>query len=114
MLLRDAEPERAHRPRVEHDPLDGLEELRDAQVVVGEEVAELLGDVAAATPCDLAEVGAVGDAEVLERHEEALVDRLPEPQLDGDPMVEPLGDVLAVEALGRRGQAEQLASAGGG
>ena len=69
---------------------------------------ELLERVAAAAPRDLAEVGAVGDAEVLERHEEALIDGLPEPQLDGDAMVEPLGDVLAVETLGRRGEAEQL------
>ncbi len=65
-------------------------------------------DVAATPPGELAEVGSVGDAEVLERHEEALVDRLPEPQLDGDALVEPLGDVLAVEPLGRRGEPEQL------
>ena len=87
--------------------------LRDPEVVVGEEVAELLERVAAAAPRELPEIRAVGDAEVLERHEEALVDRLPEPQLDGDAVIEPLGDVLAVEALGRRGEPESSCGRGG-
>ena len=104
VLLGDAEAERAHRAGIKHDPLDRLQKLGDAKVVVGQQVAELVERVAAAPPRDLAEVGSVRDAEVLERDEEALVDRLPEPQLDGDPLVEPLGDVLAVQALGRRGQ----------
>ena len=52
VLLGDAEAERAHRAGIEHDPLDGLQKLRDAQVVVGQEVAEFLEDVAAATPGD--------------------------------------------------------------
>ena len=69
---------------------------------------ELLSDVAAATPLEMTEVGAVGDAEVLERDEETLVDRLPQAKLDRDTMVEPDGDVPSIEPLRGRGQAEQL------
>ena len=108
VLLGDAEAQRAHRADVEHDALDGFEELRDAEVVVREDVAELLEHVAAAAPRDMTEVGAVGDTEVLEGHEEALIDGFPEPQFDGDAMVEPLGHVLAVETLGRGGEAQQF------
>ena len=57
----------------------------------------------------LLQVGPVGHTEVLERNEEALVDRLPQPKFDSDPVVEPLGDVLAVQALRRGRQPEQLA-----
>ncbi len=48
------------------------------------------------------------DAEVRERREVLLVDRVPEPELGGDPPVEVAEHVEAVGALGRRGQAEQL------
>ena len=108
VLLRDAEPERPHPTRIEHDPLDRFEQLRDADVVAREEVAQLLRRVPAATPGQLAQVRAVSDAEVLERDEEALIDCLPQPQLDGDSMVEPLGDVAAIEPLRRCRQTEQF------
>ena len=78
VLLRDAEPERPHLARIENDPLDRVEQLRDADVVAREEVAELLRGVSAATPGQLTQIGAVSDAEVLERDEEALVDGLPQ------------------------------------
>ena len=77
VLLRDAEPERTHLARIEHDPLDRLKQLCDADVVAGEEVAQLFGRVAAASPGQLPQVGSVSNAEVLERHQEALIDRLP-------------------------------------
>ena len=109
MLLRHAEAEGAHLAGVEHDPLDRFEQLCDAEVVAREQVAQLLGGVATAPPGQLAEVRPVSHAEVLERNEEALVDRLPKPQLDRDAMVEPLGDVPTVKPLRRRRQAEQLA-----
>src|SRR5688500_15213849 len=67
-----------------------------------------LDRLVAATPAELPQIGAVGDAEVLKGHEEALIDCLPKPQFDGDALVEPLGDVLAVEALGCRSQPEKL------
>ena len=64
--------------------------------------------VAAALPAQAGEVGAVGDAEVLKRNQEPLVDRLPQPQLDRDATVEELGHVLRIHPLRRRRQAEQL------
>ena len=53
VLLRDAEAERTHLTRVEDDPLNRLEQLRDAEVVAREEVAQILRRVAAATPRQL-------------------------------------------------------------
>src|ERR1019366_1725003 len=78
MLFGHTEAECAHPAGIEHDPLDRLEQLCDAQVIVSEEVAQLLRRIAASTPRQRPEIGAVGNAEVLERHKEALVDRLPE------------------------------------
>ena len=40
--------------------------------------------------------------------EALLVDRVPQPQLGGDAVVEPVQDRQAVAALRRRGQPEQL------
>ena len=54
------------------------------------------------------QVEPVVDAEVRERREVFLVDRVPQPQLGGDPAVEVAQHVEPVRALGRRGQAEQL------
>ena len=48
------------------------------------------------------------DAEVRERRQVLLVDRVPQPQLGGDAAVEVLQDVEAVGALGRGGEPEQL------
>ena len=48
------------------------------------------------------------DAEVHERREVLLVDGVPEAQLGGDAVVEPVQDRQAVAALRRRCQAEQL------
>lgn len=104
-----AEPQRTHFAWLVDDPLNRLEQLRHPPVVAAVEVAELLARVAPATPADRREVGAVGDAEVLERHQEALVYRLPEAQLNRGPAAEPVGDVAPVETLRRGGQAEQLA-----
>ena len=109
MLHGYAEAERPHPAWLVDDPPNRLEQLRHPLVVAAVEVAELLGRVAPAAPADRREVGAIGDAEVLEWHQEALVDRLPKAQLHRGPAAEPVGDVASVEALRRRGQAEQLA-----
>ena len=50
-------------------------------------------------------------AEVLERAEKPAFERLPQPQLGGDPAVEPLQDALAVGAFGRGGEARAAPSA---
>ena len=108
VLDRDAEAERAHPARVGDDAPNRLEQLGDARVVAGDDAVELLQRVSAALPAQAGEIGAVGDAEVLERDEEPLVDRLPEPELDGDAPAEELGHVLRVHPLRRRRQPEQL------
>ena len=48
-------------------------------------------------------------AEVRERHEVLLVDRVPDPKLGRDPSVEVPQHVEAIGALRRGGHAEQLA-----
>lgn len=51
--------------------------------VSGDDLVERGSVVAAATPAHGGQVGAVVvDADVVERREQALVDRLPQPQLD--------------------------------
>lgn len=69
-------------------------------VVAGLDVGELTGVVSlAAAPADLALVGAVADAEILERGQQPALQRLPQVQLYGDPATEPVFDVLAVGAF---------------
>ena len=77
-----------------------------ARVVAGVEVAKRAEVVAAARPAHVAQVDAVGDAVVLERHEELAVERVPQAQLGGDVAVEVGQQRLAVAALGRRGEAD--------
>jgi hypothetical protein len=108
VLLGYAEAQRTHRGQVENNPPERLEQLRDASIVVREDVAELIVDIATSPPRDLSEVGPIGHSEILEGHQEPKVDRLPEAKLDGDPVIEPFRHVLAVEPLGCRGKAEQL------
>ena len=102
-------PSASHRVRVADLEADLLDDPPGPGVVGGEDVGEGGRVVAgAALPRHLAEVGAVVHAEVRERHEILLVDRVPDPQLGGDPTVEVPQDVEAVGSLGRRGHAEQL------
>jgi hypothetical protein len=70
-------------------------------VIGGVELLEAKGVVAAAAaPGDVAEVEAVVDAEVLEGGEAVLVDGVPEAELGGDAVVEPVEDGEAGGALG--------------
>lgn len=84
--------------------------LRDqlgAAVIAGEEVVELRRVVAAAAPLDGGEVGLVGDAVVLEGHDELLLQRVPEAHFGGDRAVEVGEERLVVGALGGRGEAQE-------
>lgn len=83
------------------------EDLRDAGVVAGVDVVERLLVIAPALPGDLREVDVVVHAEVMKRREQPAVERVPEPQLDGDPAAEPVQDRLAIRALRRRGETEE-------
>ena len=96
----DAEAEGPHRRGV-----DVVGELVQHEagpgVVAGVEVLECRDVVALAPPPgDVGEVEAVVDAEVLERREVLAVDGVPEAQLGGDAIVEPLQDGATVAALG--------------
>src|SRR5262249_22831369 len=72
-------------------------------------VAQRLDVVAPpAAPGNISEVEAVVDAEVEERRQVLLVDRIPEPQLRRNAVVEPVEDRQAVAALGSGGEPEQL------
>ena len=78
-------------------------------VGAGVEIAEGFDVVAlAAAPRDVGQVEPVVDAEVHERREPLLVDGVPQPQLGGDAIVEPVQDRQAVAAFRRGGEAEQL------
>lgn len=63
--------------------------------------------VAAPCPLQLGEVDVVRDPEVLERGEQLLVQRVPEPHLEGISIPEEPLDVVAVGPLGGGGQPEQ-------
>ena len=80
---------------------DLLDDEAGPGVGAGVGVAEGLDVVApASAPGDVAEVEAVVDAEVEERRQVLLVDGVPEAQLGGDAVVEPVQDRQAVAALG--------------
>jgi hypothetical protein len=97
---RDAEPEGAHGARVVDLVVDRAEDGGGADVIGGVELLEALDVVATGGEVDAREVGAVVDAEVLERRDEALIEGVPQAQLGGDAAIEPAEDRLAVGALG--------------
>ncbi len=97
------------RLRVAHLVADCSEDLADPQVVAGVDVGQLGGVVAAASPPgDVAEVGAVVDAVVVERREQVLLQGIPQSQFDGHATVEPPEDVEGIGPFGRGCQTEQM------
>ena len=104
----DAESERAHLAGIKQDAVERPQQPHDPGVVTGQDALEIIRAVAAATPLERGEVDFVVDTEVLKRREVAVVDRLPQPKLNGRPMTEPASDVLTVHPLRRRSQAKQL------
>ena len=105
VLDRDTKSERPH-PSPIRDPLDRREKAHHPPVVCRVQALELGVAIAAPAPVEPREVRAVRDPEVLEGHEIALVNRLPESELNRDPATEPLRDVLLVHPLRSRGQPE--------
>lgn len=95
-----AEAERAHRVNVAHVPLGGAEHRTGPHVVGGVELLERVHVVAAGAEVDGREVDVVVDAEVLKRHDQRLVDGVPEADLRGDAVIETPEYRLAVGALG--------------
>ena len=79
-------------------------------VVGGVDVAQRFDVVAlTAPPRHRLQVEAVMDAVVRERRQPVLLDGIPESELGGDPVVEPLQDGPAVGAFRRRRQTQQFA-----
>ncbi len=86
-----------------------LEDRARPGVGAGVQVAEGVDVVALApAPRDVGEVEPVVDAEVHERREALLVDGVPQAELGGDPVVEPVQDREVVTTFGSGGEAEQL------
>src|SRR5581483_11811832 len=104
----DAEAQRPHAAEVGDLVPQLLEDQAVAGVLGRVEVGQL-GGVVALAPLEAkaAQVDVVVHAEVLEGAEGALLDRLPETEVDGGVAVEPVADVFEVRALGGRRQPEQ-------
>ncbi len=86
-----------------------LEDALGPDVGAGDDVRERpLVVPPASPPRDLPEVEGVGDAVVGERREAVLVDGVPEPELGGDAVVEPVEHGQAVAPLGRGREPQQL------
>jgi hypothetical protein len=102
-----AEAQPPHRAQVG----DAARELRHHEarprLVAGVEPGQRRGVVASASPAHAPQVGAVGQAVVLERREELLRQRVGQAQLGGDAIVEVRQQRLPVAALGGGGEAEQ-------
>ena len=107
VLDADAEAERSHLRGIEHPLPNCVEDPLRADVVAREDAFELGGDISTALEADAPEVSSVTHAEVVKRAEQSLIERLPEPHLGGDAIVEPVHDLLAVRSLGRRSQADE-------
>ena len=74
--------------------------IRCAVVVAGDDAFEFALTYRPRLEPDPTQVRTVSDAQVVERTEQALVERLPQPHLRCDPVVEPVEDLFAVCALG--------------
>jgi len=107
VLDADAEPECPHCGRLGHALVHRMEDLHYAGVVAHVNRFEVRREVAAPLPLECRQAHVVGDAEVLERNQRPLVDRLPEPHLRSHPAVEPLKHAFAVGAFRSRRQADQ-------
>ena len=82
--------------------------MRVARVVAGIDAAQLGQVVAAAFPLQRLQVSAVMDAEVVKRAQQVLLERIPQPQLGGDPPAEERAHVNAVAALRGGSEPEQF------
>lgn len=102
-----AEAQGAHADRIGELVVQLLEDQVHAAVIAGVELVELGGHVAAAAPLQGGEVGGVGDGEVVEGGEQALIEGAPEAKFGSDATVEPVEDVEPVGSFGGGGEAEQ-------
>lgn len=103
----DAEAEGAHAAEIADLSAELLHDLHEPRIVARVDVLELAIVVTAAGPCHVRDVDVVVDAEIVERREQAAIESFPEPELDRDPVIEPLQDRFAVRSLRRRGETEE-------
>ena len=102
-----AESKGSHPTWVRHVFLDGVADAQSPHMVAGEHVVQIAGYISPALKAHRGEVRSVVDAEVVERAEQALVERIPQSRFERDATVEPFEYRLAVRTLGRSGEPEQ-------
>ena len=93
VLHAHAKTQGAHAGRIGELGVQLLEDQLHAALIAGVELVELGGYVAAAAPLQGGEVGGVGDGEVVEGGEQALIEGAPETQLGRNATAEPMEDV---------------------
>src|SRR5437868_6346509 len=84
----DAEPERAHSARIPKLLLDLLKDKTNPGVIAGVDPLKCLDVVAPSRPLHRRQVGLVVEAEVLEWAQQTTFEGIPEPQFNGDVVVE--------------------------
>ena len=107
VLDADAEGERANGSPVRDASFELRQDAVGARGVPGVDVAERGEVVAGPRPAHVPQVHAVVDAVVLERHEELVVERVPQAKLGRDVAVEVGQQRLAVAALGGRREPDE-------
>ena len=111
MLQRHTEPERFHCVQVAHLGLHRTQHVRRSLGIRRQQLTELRAVVGAprTEPLHRRQIHRVAHDEVVERREEILLERIPQPQFRRRvPIEEHLAHVLPVGSLWRRGESEQL------
>ena len=100
MLNADAEAKSAHSAWIVNARHELGEHMPGPGVIRGQKIREAL-DVVSPTPppWHLTQIKSVVHAVVHKRREPVLIDRIPQPQLGGDPIVEPIQQREAVASL---------------
>ena len=102
-----AEPESAHLCWIKHPFGNRVDDPARPDVVTRQNALEFRRNVSTALEADRAKVGAIGNAEVVERTQQSLVEGLPKPHVACDSVLKPMHDVLAVGPLGGGSQPQE-------
>ena len=76
-------------------------------MVAGEYALQLGSHISTSLEADAAKIRPIAHTKVMERGEKPLIQRLPEPHLGRDALIEPMEDLLAVGSLRSRRQADE-------
>ena len=102
-----AEAKGSHLGWVQNPLLNAVQDSLSSDVVARVDALELGSDVPPSLERHASEVGPVVNAEVVEWREQSLIERLPQTHVAGDPVVEPMNDVLTVRPFRSRGQTQE-------